>query len=83
MTRTKSSGKPPARPKATKAKAATDAADEPKQTATRGRRSAARARSAEEAPLTIESIAAAEPAPDELVPAYYVPPVEEAGVWLL
>src|SRR5688572_6125307 len=40
VTRTKSSGKRPARPKATKAKAAADAADEPKQTATKSRRTA-------------------------------------------
>jgi len=76
VTRTKSSGKTPARPKATKAKAATDAADEPKQNATRGRRSAARARGADEAPPTIEEpIAAAEALPEESAIAYYVPPV--------
>jgi hypothetical protein len=75
VTRTKSSGKTPARPKATKAKAA-DAADEPKQIATRGRRSAARVRSADEAPTTIEEpIAAAEVTPEESAVAYYVPPV--------
>ena len=76
MIRTRSSGKTPARPKATKAKAATDVADEPKQIATRGRRSAARARSADEALPTIEEpIAAVEAVPEESAIAYYVPPV--------
>jgi len=75
VTRTKSSGKPPARPKATKAKTA-DTAAAPKQIATRGRRSAARARSSAEAPTTIEEpIAAAEVVPEESAVAYYVPPV--------
>jgi hypothetical protein len=74
VTRTKSSGKTPARPKATKAKAAAQAAGGPKQTATKGRRSAARARSADEAPTLIETPAAAEDTAYEPI-ADYVPPV--------
>jgi hypothetical protein len=74
VNRTKSSGKPPARRKATKAKTAADAATEPKQTATRARSRSSRARSAAEEPLEIEIEEAAESGTYAPVEAY-VPPV--------
>ena len=53
-----------------------ESAGGPKQTATKGRRSAARARSADEAPTLIEAPAAAEEtAYEAVVEAEYVPPV--------
>ena len=72
VTRTKSSGKPPARRKATKAKTAADAATEPKQTATRARLRTSRARNAAEEPIDIEEAAES----GTYAPAAeYVPPV--------
>jgi len=83
VTRTKSSGKRPARPKATKAKAAADAADEPKQTATKSRRTATRARAAQAAP-DVPTPQAAAPVVHEPLAAYepppaYVPPMMPPG----
>jgi hypothetical protein len=75
VTRTKSSGKTPARPKATKAKAAASgAAEGPKQTTTRGRRGAARVQVADDEPIATETPeVAASGEPD--VGFAYVPPV--------